>query len=871
MELESALQLEHILGHASIGIALLDTATLRIRYINHSLKSLLDEPWSYQEITGTHVSDVLPPDIVPHALPLFKQVAATMQRVQYNRLPYEGFLESRGRTYWRVSIEYVPASFLPANHETATPSLLITVEDITDSVRSQLHLSAIHHISSVLAGPTALPQVLTRILQALHDMVGSKRCAVLLRDQTNGDEMARSMHIAAHRGLHPTAFEWHPTEQEHTLLGKLIARERQGNHAIIITDTSLTPDLLLPPIDDRGKPTRPGSVLCVPIFEPSQGDTILGSIEVYHRRTRGFPAEEVRLLERFAQQAGLAIHNARLFRSIERWARMASRSANQKENVMSAIPDGVVIYDPRWRIAEANPAARQLFGWTDDVIGLPITEALTRSTSRFTIEGLDQPDFIAQLEQRALAHQSDEIKLTNAAGQDYTLRCSYTPIRDEPGDIFAFITIYHDISQEAAARERVEEEVRQRTAELAQRNRALKKARSELKSANERMQVLLAHLPSGVIVVGAADHTINLINNRGIELLRKMGTPLGPHTDPARARKKVIGLSVEQVFRSLQMYNASGEFVPFEQRPMYRALFDGEACEDELYMHTPDGRTMHMLVNAAPFFDSDGAITDAVVVLHDISRTKALERAREDFFNTIAHELKTPLANIRAHLTALLARDLQWSLEEQYRFLQTADEQVERLVRMVNQLLDASRVEAGALRLDVEPILLAEMIEDLQERLEALIATSQRGLRVSLPPHLPAVQGDYELIMSVLMNLLSNAFRYAPEGDNVYLKVEPITEPGSTTPHAVTLHVIDHGPGIAAEQLKTLFSRFSTSLYSGEQARRGGYRWSPGTGLGLYISQGILEAHQSRLHVESSPGQGAHFSFTLPVYNGQHN
>src|SRR5579859_2139156 len=113
----------------------------------------------------------------------------------------------------------------------------------------------------------------------------------------------------------------------------------------------------------------------------------------------------------------------------------------------------------------------------------------------------------------------------------------------------------------------------------------------------------------------------------------------------------------------------------------------------------------------------------------------------------MAHELKTPLANIRAHLSALLARDMQWSGEEQMDFLQTADEQVDRLVGMVNYFLDASRVEAGALRLELEPILLPEMFEDLQERLEALITSSQRRLEIIMPRQLPAVLGDYELIM----------------------------------------------------------------------------------------------------------------------------
>ena len=157
--------------------------------------------------------------------------------------------------------------------------------------------------------------------------------------------------------------------------------------------------------------------------------------------------------------------------------------------------------------------------------------------------------------------------------------------------------------------------------------------------------------------------------------------------------------------------------------------------------------------------------------LQEITRIKTLERAREDFFTTMAHELKTPLANIRAHLSALQARDMQWTNEQQYAFLQTADQQVERLVGMINHFLDASRVEAGALRLEIEPILLPELFEDMEERLEALISSSNKRLVIRQPKQLPAVRGDYELIMSVLTNLLSNAFRYTPEGEAVELTV----------------------------------------------------------------------------------------------------
>ena len=337
--------------------------------------------------------------------------------------------------------------------------------------------------------------------------------------------------------------------------------------------------------------------------------------------------------------------------------------------------------------------------------------------------------------------------------------------------------------------------------------------------------------------------------------------------------QRIIGRNIEEIMQPISLYKTSGAILQDEERPLSVAL-RGEASEAEVRATQADGQYLYLLISAAPLRASDGSITSVVSVWHDITQRKALEQAREDFFTTLAHELKTPLANIRAHLSALQSKDLEWTVEEQLAFLQTADEQVERLAKMINYFLDASRVEVGALRLELEPILLPELFEDLQERLQALIASSQRHLEISLPPHLPAVLADYELIINVLTNLLSNAFRYAPEGDTVRIEAEAVFDTEKRLPIGVDLRVIDRGPGMTRERQTELFTRFSTFASmrrpaanrpgqpAGER-RRGNTRWSPATGLGLYISKGIIEAHGSTLRVKSSPGRGATFSFVL--------
>jgi PAS domain S-box-containing protein len=955
MEPEQSAQLESIFQHMSVGVAILDCPDLRLLYANPYLLSLLDqahEAGRPQAIISHSLYEIIPEELLRIALPLLQQACSTGQRMSWSDIPYEGFLATRGRTYWRVSVERsereAESLSISERHETRhtfapLAPLLVTIEDVTELARSRLYVNAIDSISSAIVGPFALPLVLERILQAVQDMVGSTRCAILLIDdwESGSDfrypgyagvdpDLSRgerseepgethtqadtpsTVTIAAQKGVHLRSQDWHPQLSEQLLLGR-VARDRR---TLVITDTSTTPEMNFPLLDDEGIPRRPGSALCIPIFEPTpdrrlregpiangaketitRTGRVLGTIEVYHRRARGFPAEEVELLEQFAQQAGLAIQNARLFLRINQLARDASRNLRQREHIMQAIPDGVIIYDPRWRVVDANQAIRKLLGWTNDVIGLHITEALARSTALFSQDYKSIDNFVSELDRRVMERRVDEVKIIGADGKPYTLSRSYAPIHDDLGDIFASVVIYHDMTEQVAARERIEAEVAQRTAELAQRNTALELAKAEQDLASARMELLLERLPSGVILISADDKSISIINRQAAQILQSLGLPIEPldsfisiaatplsrlptvSSDEMKyldaATRNAIGKNAEELFRLSIVYAPSGSLVPYEESPLALALDKGEANEAELHSLQSDGQAIYLLVSAAPLRASDGTITSAVLVLHEITKLKTLERAREDFFTTMAHELKTPLANIRAHVSALLAEDLLWSPEAQRNFLQSADEQVDRLVGMINHFLDASRVEAGALRLELEPILLPEMLEDLQERLEALIANSGRQLEIKMPPFLPAVMADYELIMSVLTNLLSNAFRYAPEGDTVILEVKPVYRSGDLYPTGVELRVTDRGPGMSLDQQTALFTRFSTFAAMSRPAidrpgqptaerRRGSARWSPATGLGLYISRGIIEAHGSKLALQSSPGEGASFSFILP-------
>jgi len=903
--------LEHILERMQVGVVILDCTSLRILYSNTYLQSLLPLPWRSQNLIEHSLREIVPDVEYKLVEPILQEVCSTGRRVTFSDIPYEGFLETRGRTYWQISIELPQStlvSIMPEEQEVSklqntAHRILITIKDVTHQVRSSLLLNAIHQISSAILERFTLPQVLDSILKAVQDLVGSTRCAIVLLDYTvsvsnqeKNDRLEKSAPtavVAAQKGLHLSSRNWHPLVNEQLLLSQVL----HSHHSLAIPDTDVWPSIKFPLLDDNGIPRRPGSVLCVPIFEPDpplrtgnnssshleytpgsrlSKKAILGTIEVYHRRARGLPIEEVELLEQFTQQAGLAIQNARLLLSVDQLAQVAREQAHQHENVMQAIPDGVIIYDSRWHIAETNNAIRNLLGWSENVKGLHISEALSRSTAIFPSNSPSITDLVYELERSPQEKRVDEFKMIGADRQHYSIRRSKAPIRDDTGNIFAYAVVYHDVTEQATAREQIEAQVIARTKELAQQNHALQAAQAAQELESARLRLLMKRLPSGVMLISADDKRISVINHQAVELLQRMGVPLSTIDDPDQVAFNAVGLNIEDAFRAITLHDTSGSIISYEEQPLFRALQNGEASEIELRITQPDEQMFFLLISAAPLHSYDGRITDAVLVLQDFTKLKTLERAREDFFTTMAHELKTPLANIRAHLSALQADDFKWSPQAQHNFLATADEQVERLVGMINHFLDASRIEAGALRLELEPILLPEMFEDLQERLEALITSSQRHFEIHIPSDLPAVQADYELIMSVLTNLLSNAFRYAPERDTVRLEAEPIFDPSNDQIAEIEIRVIDRGPGINEERQAVLFTRFSTfaalrrptAERPGQpiaETPRGNPRWSPATGLGLYISRGIIEAHGSELRLKSNPGEGATFAFTLRV------
>jgi two-component system, OmpR family, sensor histidine kinase KdpD len=221
------------------------------------------------------------------------------------------------------------------------------------------------------------------------------------------------------------------------------------------------------------------------------------------------------------------------------------------------------------------------------------------------------------------------------------------------------------------------------------------------------------------------------------------------------------------------------------------------------------------------------------------------DRLRTALLNSVSHDLRTPLASIKASASSLLDHEVRWDDAEREEFLATINTEADRLTRLVHNLLDMSRIEAGALDPRLVESSVAEVVGPVVRRARA---ASRQRVEVDVPEELPPVLVDPVRIDQVLTNLLDNARSYAAASP-----VQVVARPAGDS---VELRVVDHGPGIPDGERERVFDQFY---------RLKGGRRPEGTGMGLAICRGIVEAHGGTLRVETTPGGGASFVLTLPV------
>jgi len=259
-----------------------------------------------------------------------------------------------------------------------------------------------------------------------------------------------------------------------------------------------------------------------------------------------------------------------------------------------------------------------------------------------------------------------------------------------------------------------------------------------------------------------------------------------------------------------------------------------------------DHGTYFLHVIAAPL-PSDRP-SGAILLFQDLSQMYALQTMRQEFVANVSHELRTPLAGIKAMVETLKEGALK---DENVApdFLERINGEVDKLTQMVSELMELSRIETGGIKLEREPTDLNLLLKEAARRFTPQAERKKQGIFTRLDSSLPLVPADSERILETINNILHNAIKFTPEGGTITLS-------SRATPDYVTISVADTGIGISVKDLPHVFERF----YKADKSRT-----QSGTGLGLAIAKHIVQAHVGKIWVESEPGKGSTFSFSLPL------
>ena len=364
----------------------------------------------------------------------------------------------------------------------------------------------------------------------------------------------------------------------------------------------------------------------------------------------------------------------------------------------------------------------------------------------------------------------------------------------------------------------------------ARRHREEQRARTDL-------ETLINTAPVGVLVFDARTGVAVSVNREARRIVSGLHMPDG---------------SAEQLLDVLTFRRADGREISLGEFPLAKALSEGETVRaEEFVIQIPDGRSVTTLVNATPIRSEEGEVESVVVTLQDMTPLEELERLRAEFLGMVSHELRTPLTSIKGSADTLLEASTELDYAEMAQFHRIIRDQSENMRYLISDLLDVARIETGTLPVSPEPTELAVLVDEARSRFQS--GGGRNNLHIDIAPDLTPVMADRRRIVQVLSNLLSNAARHSHESSAI--RIAAVREGVH-----VAVSVSDDGVGVPAERLPHLFRKFSR--LEGEE--RG--REISGSGLGLTICKGIVEAHGGRIWAESDgPGLGSRFTFTVPA------
>ncbi|HHW11884.1 MAG TPA: PAS domain-containing protein [Firmicutes bacterium] len=499
--------------------------------------------------------------------------------------------------------------------------------------------------------------------------------------------------------------------------------------------------------------------------------------------------------------------------------KIAESGLAQLEAVVNSLKEGIVITDPRCQVVFMNPAGMRMMGFnaTEETLR-PVAEYNRRYRFK-ELSGTALPPEASPFARPLRGGAFFDLELiVEDLSQDRTWigNFSGTPVRNRKGELTLGVVVFRDITHAKQAEQEWEKMLA-----------IEQKAWTEAERQDMQKQVLLDNIGEGVLVL-APNGRLLMANKVALAITGVQGWPE----------------TIEELLSPAALFRKDGSRLAPDELLTTR-LRAGQYFTDEEYrLKRADGTERSLLISGNAVKDRQGQIFMNLVTIRDVTELRNLEQIREDYLHMVSHDLRSPLAVILSHaqLLGLIAK-------EETKIANSAQAIAVSALRMNNMiadLVDSTRIESGQLVLKTVCLDLDRFINDFLLRMQGVIAVKRIRL-VKKEPLLPVV-ADPNRLERILVNLLSNALKYSPPD-------RPVEIEFWVDETRMVVAIRDEGQGISPDDLPRIFDRYYRAPAGGEE----------GIGLGLYIVKKLVEAHNGAVWVESTPGQGSTFYFTLPV------
>lgn len=324
------------------------------------------------------------------------------------------------------------------------------------------------------------------------------------------------------------------------------------------------------------------------------------------------------------------------------------------------------------------------------------------------------------------------------------------------------------------------------------------------------------------------------------------------------AAEKLLGITQGQAIGVPMSQSLKTEhIVALTKGPL---LDEGAEVGKEIEVRSIDDETRKILqASSAVLQNEQGRTVGVVAVLSDITRQKKLDEMKSQFVAHVSHELRTPLVAIEQSLAILQARDTGEITPVQENFLSIAQRNISRLSRLVNDLLDVAKLEAGQMKLNIIPFKICDLVHHVAETVRALAESKAVAIEEKFPEADVEVEADADRLIQVITNLTGNAIKFTPSGGRISVEINPdLRDQGVSQEPCIAISVQDTGVGIPREDQEKIFRKFEQGNAPSLSRQLGS------TGLGLTIAKEIVELHGGKIWVESQEGEGSRFVFVIP-------